>query len=84
LVDQVRLRHPQTRAQASCLTSMCAAAAVQEILLHLDQEQNRFDSEDVNSYKLFRDFDPAPTVVPVAPHPLCGCGWGHLPHTMET
>ena len=84
LIDQVRLRHHQTRAQDSCVTAVCAAAAVQEILGYLDQGENHPDSPETNGYKLFRDFDPTPTLVPVAPHPLCGCGWGHLPHTMES
>jgi hypothetical protein len=83
LIDQVRTRHHQTRAQDSSITSLCTAAAVQEILIHLDQREKPLNPPEGNGYRLFRDFDPIPTLVPVAPHPLCGCGWGHLPHTME-
>ncbi len=84
LIDQIRLRHHRSRAQDATVAGLCAAVAVGEILEYLDQGAELWAARESHSYMEFRASDPAPAVVPVAPHPLCGCGWDHLPHTMES
>lgn len=83
LVDQVRLRHHHTRAQDSALTALSSAAAVRAILNFLDTSSDRRNSPESNGYNEFRVSDQSATFVPVAPHPLCGCGWEQLPGTIE-
>jgi len=78
LVDQIRLRHHHTRAQDGALAAASAAMAVREILSFLDNPKPYLNGSNAISYTEFQDFDLIPTPVAVVPHPLCGCGWGHL------
>ena len=74
LVDQVRLRHPNSRAQDSALATLSSAVAVREIVAFLDHPDEAQIAEKVHGYNEFRTADLVPTFVPLARHPLCGCG----------
>jgi len=74
LVDQVRLRHQHTRAQDGALSTLSAAVAVGEILTFLDNPTDFSNTENLNGYNEFRSSDARGTFVPLARHPLCGCG----------
>ena len=74
LVDQVRLRHPNSRAQDSALATLSSAVAVREIVEFLDRKDEDQSTEKVHGYNEFRASDVGPTFVPLARHPLCGCG----------
>lgn len=84
LVDQVRLRHHRTRAQDGAVAALGAAIAVREILTFLDDRSERPKAGNTFEYKEFHDSELTPTSVSVIRHPLCGCGWGQLPRTMES
>lgn len=78
LVDQIRLRHHHTRAQDGALAAASAAMAVREILSFLDNPEPYLNGTNTFSYNELQDSDLIPTPITVVPHPLCGCGWGHL------
>jgi hypothetical protein len=84
LIDQVRMRHGCTRAQDITVASLSSAAAVRELLSFLDLGPQHSNSQESSSYRVFDDSQAVPAEVTVGSHPLCGCGWGRLPHTMDS
>jgi bacteriocin biosynthesis cyclodehydratase domain-containing protein len=81
LTDQVRLHHATARAQGSVLATAAAATAVAQALQLVDTPGTARPLS-VDAILELRSPDAVVTVLPVARHPLCGCGWTGATRTM--
>ena len=79
LADQLRLRHAVTRAQGIATATAAAAVAVAHALAVVDG-----GAPPVTSTAQVRLTAPdhLAEVLPVTPHPVCGCGWGDSTRTI--
>jgi bacteriocin biosynthesis cyclodehydratase domain-containing protein len=81
LTDQVRLHHPVARAQSSVLATAAAATAVAQALQVVDTPGTQ-QPLSIDAILELRSPDAVVAVLPVARHPLCGCGWTGATRTM--
>jgi hypothetical protein len=81
LADQVRLRHATARAQNGVLATVAAATAVAQALQLVDAPGTA-TPVCLGAQVELRAPDALARVVPVAPHPACGCGWDGGTRTM--
>jgi len=81
LTDQVRLHHAVARAQGSVLATAAAATAVAQVLQVVDTPGTQ-QPLSIDAILELRSPDAVVHVLPVARHPLCGCGWTGATRTM--
>ena len=81
LTDQVRLHHAVARAQGSVLATAAAATAVAQVLQVVDTPGTQ-QPLSIDAILELRCRDAVVRVLPVARHPLCGCGWTGATRTM--
>jgi bacteriocin biosynthesis cyclodehydratase domain-containing protein len=81
LTDQVRLHHPVARAQSSVLATAAAATAVAQALQVVDPP-GASRPLCIDAVLELRSPDAVVRVLPVARHPVCGCGWAGGTRTM--
>jgi len=81
LTDQVRLRHSTARAQGSVLAAAAAATAIAQALQLVDTPGTA-QPLSVGAILELRAPDAVVSVLPVARHPVCGCGWAGGTRTM--
>jgi bacteriocin biosynthesis cyclodehydratase domain-containing protein len=72
LTDQLRLRHAVSRTQSMPAASSAAAAAVAQVLARIDGSASVVT---LGAQLVLRGPEHLVAVVPVTPHPVCGCGW---------
>ncbi|CAB4851419.1 unannotated protein [freshwater metagenome] len=81
LADQIRLRHSVARAHSGVLATVAAGFAVAQSL-HLIDGPDSLAPVTTRAQVEFRAPDALGVVLPVVPHPVCGCGWGGTTLTM--
>jgi hypothetical protein len=85
LADQIRLGHPQARAHSGVLATVAGAFAVAQALQVLDADPRTDPGTTpatLDAVVEFREPDALGVRLPVARHPLCGCGWDAQRDTM--
>lgn len=81
LTDQVRLRHSTARAQGSVLAAAAAATAIAQARQLVDTPGTA-QPLSIDAILELRAPDAVVSVLPVARHPVCGCGWAGGTRTM--
>jgi bacteriocin biosynthesis cyclodehydratase domain-containing protein len=82
LADQLRARHAVARSGDGPLTALAAGFAVTQALRVVDGLDPAAPPACLGARLVLRGPDGVPEREPVAPHPVCGCGWAGMGDTM--